>query len=137
MDQTTHRESRITNQEPRTTNHESRTNGHPLDYLLRTDRLPHIWCPGCGIGVALKSLLMALEELETPLDEVAMVSGIGCTARAIGYVKFDAFHTTHGRAIPFATGLTPSSLARMIEKSRGTSAGSAPRSLHIRATEDR
>jgi 2-oxoglutarate ferredoxin oxidoreductase subunit beta len=48
---------------------------------------------------------MALEELETPLDNVAMVSGIGCTARAIGYVKFDAFHTTHGRAIPFATGL--------------------------------
>lgn len=89
----------------RTTGNGQRTDEYPLNHLLRTDRLPHIWCPGCGIGVALKSLLMALEEWNAPLDQVAMVSGIGCTARAIGYVKFDAFHTTHGRAIPFATGL--------------------------------
>ncbi|MBI3949692.1 MAG: 2-oxoacid:ferredoxin oxidoreductase subunit beta [Acidobacteria bacterium] len=89
----------------RTTGNGQKASNHPLDRLLRTDRLPHIWCPGCGIGVALKSLLMALEESEMPLENVAMVSGIGCTARAIGYVKFDAFHTTHGRAIPFATGL--------------------------------
>jgi 2-oxoglutarate ferredoxin oxidoreductase subunit beta len=55
--------------------------------------------------VALKGLLMALEETGIPLNDVAIVSGIGCTARVAGYVKLDAFHTTHGRAIPFATGL--------------------------------
>ena len=85
--------------------HTPTLNSHPLDHLLRTERLPHIWCPGCGIGVAMKCLLMALEELETPLDDVVLVSGIGCSARVASYVKLDAFHTTHGRAIPFATGL--------------------------------
>jgi 2-oxoglutarate ferredoxin oxidoreductase subunit beta len=85
--------------------HTSAPNGHPLDHLMRADRLPHIWCPGCGLGVAMKSLLLALEELDMPLDDVALVAGIGCSARVSGYVKLDAFHTTHGRAIPFATGL--------------------------------
>jgi 2-oxoglutarate ferredoxin oxidoreductase subunit beta len=93
------------NQQPGTRDQGPGTNEHPLDHLLRTERLPHIWCTGCGIGIAMKSLLLALEESETPLDQVAMVSGIGCTARAVGYVKLDSFHTTHGRAIPFATGL--------------------------------
>lgn len=83
----------------------SETLAHPLDYLIRTDRFPHIWCSGCGIGIAMKSLLLALENLKLPLDEVAVVSGIGCSARVASYVKLDAFHTTHGRAIPFATGL--------------------------------
>ncbi len=78
---------------------------HPLDYLLREDRLPHIWCPGCGIGVALNCFLRALQKSGLDLDKVAVVSGIGCTGRIAGYVKLDSFHTTHGRAIPFATGL--------------------------------
>lgn len=78
---------------------------HPLDHLLRADRLPHIWCPGCGIGIAMRCLVLALEELGRPLDRVVVVSGIGCSARVAGYVRLDGFHTTHGRAIPFATGL--------------------------------
>jgi len=78
---------------------------HPLDHLLRADRLPHIWCPGCGIGIAMRCLVLALEESRMPLDRVVVVSGIGCSARVPGYVRFDGFHTTHGRAIPFATGL--------------------------------
>ena len=78
---------------------------HPMDYLLREDRLPHIWCPGCGIGVALSCFLRALQKSGLDLDKVAVVSGIGCTGRVAGYVKLDSFHTTHGRAIPFATGL--------------------------------
>jgi len=78
---------------------------HPLDHLLRADRLPHIWCPGCGIGIAMRCLVLALQELECPLDRVVIVSGIGCSARVAGYVRLDGFHTTHGRAIPFATGL--------------------------------
>ena len=78
---------------------------HPMDELLREDRLPHIWCPGCGLGTALHCFLSALKKSNLDLDKVAVVSGIGCTGRVAGYVKLDSFHTTHGRAIPFATGL--------------------------------
>ena len=78
---------------------------HPLDDLLRTDRIPHIWCPGCGIGTTFSSCLTAMKVTEIDPRKFAMVSGIGCSGRAAGYVKIDSFHTTHGRAIPFATGL--------------------------------
>jgi 2-oxoglutarate ferredoxin oxidoreductase subunit beta len=76
-----------------------------MDAYLREDRIPHIWCPGCGLGIILHSFLRGLLKSGLPLDKVAVVSGIGCTGRAAGYVKLDSFHTTHGRGIPFATGL--------------------------------
>lgn len=69
------------------------------------DRIPHIWCPGCGIGTVVTSFADALKKSKIDLDDVAVVSGIGCTGRVAGYVKLDSFHTTHGRAVPFATGL--------------------------------
>ena len=78
---------------------------HPLDGLLRSDRLPHIWCPGCGLGSIMACLANTIAESGTPIDKHVVVSGIGCTGRVAGYVKVDSFHTTHGRAIPFATGL--------------------------------
>ncbi len=78
---------------------------HPLDDLIRTDRIPHIWCPGCGIGTAFSSCLTAMKGSGIDLSNTTMVSGIGCSGRGAGYVKLDSFHTTHGRAIPFATGL--------------------------------
>ncbi len=78
---------------------------HPMDDLLRTDRLPHIWCPGCGLGTSLTCFLSALCKSGLDMDKVSVVSGIGCTGRVAGYVRLDSFHTTHGRAIPFATGL--------------------------------
>ncbi len=82
---------------------------HPMDDLLRGERLPHIWCQGCGLGTALTTFINALQWLEKnkgwDLDKVAVISGIGCTGRVAGYVRLDSFHTTHGRAIPFATGL--------------------------------
>jgi len=78
---------------------------HPQDELLRTDRLPHIWCPGCGIGTVFNCVLSSIQKSGVPKEEIAMVSGIGCTGRMAGYLKLDSFHTTHGRAIPFATGL--------------------------------
>lgn len=78
---------------------------HPKDRLLRGDRLPHIWCPTCGIGTVVNSLVEAIEATGIPEEKIAVVSGIGCTGRVAGYVKLDSFHTTHGRAIPFATGL--------------------------------
>jgi 2-oxoglutarate ferredoxin oxidoreductase subunit beta len=78
---------------------------HPLDDLIRTDRIPHIWCTGCGIGPVFASCLTAMKGSGIDLEKTTMVSGIGCSGRAAGYVKLDSFHTTHGRAIPFATGL--------------------------------
>ena len=78
---------------------------HPFDSFLRTDRLPHMWCPGCGIGTVLNAFIQALTKSELPLDDVTVVSGIGCSGRVAGYLNLDSFHTTHGRAIPFATGL--------------------------------
>jgi 2-oxoglutarate ferredoxin oxidoreductase subunit beta len=82
---------------------------HPMDVLLRGERLPHIWCQGCGLGTTLTTFIGALQWLEKnqnwDLDKVAVVSGIGCTGRIAGYIRLDSFHTTHGRAIPFATGL--------------------------------
>ncbi len=78
---------------------------HPLDTYLRVERLPHIWCPGCGLGSILGCFIRGLLNSGIAIDKVAVVSGIGCTGRVAGYVKMDSFHTTHGRAIPFATGL--------------------------------
>jgi 2-oxoglutarate/2-oxoacid ferredoxin oxidoreductase subunit beta len=78
---------------------------NPMEDFLRMDRIPHIWCPGCGIGTVVTSFTEALKKSELDLNKVAVVSGIGCTGRVAGYVKFDSFHSTHGRAIPFATGL--------------------------------
>ncbi|MCD6448465.1 MAG: 2-oxoacid:ferredoxin oxidoreductase subunit beta [Thermoplasmata archaeon] len=78
---------------------------HPFDKYLRADRIPHIWCPGCGLGTALNCFLQALEETEIDLKNLAVVSGIGCAGRVAGYINVDSYHTTHGRAIPFATGL--------------------------------
>jgi 2-oxoglutarate ferredoxin oxidoreductase subunit beta len=78
---------------------------HPLDHILRQDRLPHIWCPGCGLGSAMTCFVQAIEEVDIPLKKQVLLSGIGCTGRIAGYVNVDSYHTTHGRAIPFATGL--------------------------------
>jgi len=73
--------------------------------LIRTDRLPHIWCPGCGLGILLKLLARAIKNSGIPIEKHVIVTGIGCTGRLGGYLKLDAYHVTHGRAIPFAVGL--------------------------------
>ncbi len=78
---------------------------HPMTPFLRMDRIPHVWCPGCGIGTVVRCFASALEKSGIDLDKVSVVSGIGCAGRTAGYLKLDGFHTAHGRAIPFATGL--------------------------------
>jgi 2-oxoglutarate ferredoxin oxidoreductase subunit beta len=75
---------------------------HPIDTVFRTDRLPHIWCPGCGIGPAVHAYAEAILASGIPRDQHVCVSGIGCTGRVPGYLDVDSYHTTHGRAIPFA-----------------------------------
>ena len=71
---------------------------------VRTDKLPHIWCPGCGNGIILKAAIRAIDKMGWDKDKVMAVSGIGCSSRATGYLDFNTLHTLHGRAIPFATG---------------------------------
>lgn len=78
---------------------------NPVEPLLRMDRMPSIWCSGCGIGTTVNCFARAIEKTGWDLDDMAIVSGIGCTGRVAGYAKVDSYHTTHGRAIPFATGL--------------------------------
>jgi 2-oxoglutarate ferredoxin oxidoreductase subunit beta len=67
--------------------------------------MPHIWCPGCGIGVAMRCFGQAILESGIPIEKHIVVSGIGCSGRVAGYMNIDSYHTTHGRAIPFALGL--------------------------------
>jgi len=74
-------------------------------YLRHDKKFPHVWCPGCGIGILLGSLIRAIDRLEFTKDEIVLVSGIGCTGRLPVYVDFNTLHTTHGRALAFATGV--------------------------------
>ncbi len=78
-----------------------------FDYLeyIREYNFPHIWCAGCGDGINLKALIRAMHKLEISRDDAVMVSGIGCSSRTPGYMDINTLHTTHGRALPFATGV--------------------------------
>jgi 2-oxoglutarate ferredoxin oxidoreductase subunit beta len=76
-----------------------------LQKLRKNKKFPTIWCSGCGIGVVMGALIRAIDHLGLKNDEVALVAGIGCTARMPIYLDFNTLHTTHGRALPFATGL--------------------------------
>jgi 2-oxoglutarate ferredoxin oxidoreductase subunit beta len=78
---------------------------HPFSKYLRAEMMPHIWCPGCGNGIVLNCFAHALDELKYDLDKLVVISGIGCIGRTAGYVNADSFHTTHGRALAFATGV--------------------------------
>lgn len=78
---------------------------HPLDSIIRTDRMPHIWCTGCGIGIVMRCYGQAILDSGIDINNHVVVSGIGCSGRVAGYMNIDSYHTTHGRAIPFATGL--------------------------------
>jgi 2-oxoglutarate ferredoxin oxidoreductase subunit beta len=78
---------------------------HPLDDIIRSDRMPHIWCTGCGIGIAMRCYAHAILTSGIPVDQHVVVSGIGCSGRVAGYMNIDSYHTTHGRAVPFAIGV--------------------------------
>lgn len=85
---------------------EVRATSHLRDSMIRPERFPNIWCPGCGIGIVLAAYVGALQKSGIAADKHVCISGIGCTGRAAGYLNLDTFHTTHGRAIPFATGMS-------------------------------
>jgi 2-oxoglutarate ferredoxin oxidoreductase subunit beta len=75
-----------------------------LSYL-RQNKMPHIWCPGCGNGTVMSNIIRAIDASGIDPAKTVIVSGIGCSSRAPGYMNFDTLHTAHGRAIPFATGI--------------------------------
>jgi 2-oxoglutarate ferredoxin oxidoreductase subunit beta len=74
-------------------------------FLRHSKKFPNVWCAGCGIGIVLGAIIRAVDDLELDKNDVAMISGIGCTGRMPVYVDFNTMHTTHGRALAFATGL--------------------------------
>ncbi|MBO5064018.1 MAG: 2-oxoglutarate ferredoxin oxidoreductase subunit beta [Campylobacter sp.] len=75
------------------------------DNYLRTSKMPTLWCWGCGDGVILKSVIRAIDAMGWNMDDVCVVSGIGCSGRFSSYVNCNTVHTTHGRAIAYATGI--------------------------------
>ena len=75
------------------------------DEYLRTDKMPTLWCWGCGDGVILKSVIRAIEKLGWNMDDVCVVSGIGCSGRFSSYINCNTIHTTHGRTLAYATGI--------------------------------
>jgi 2-oxoglutarate ferredoxin oxidoreductase subunit beta len=76
-----------------------------LQKLRKSKKFPTIWCSGCGIGIVMGALIRAIDHLGLKNDDVALVAGIGCTARMPIYLDYNTLHTTHGRALAFATGL--------------------------------
>ena len=78
---------------------------HLNDDVIRSERLPNIWCPGCGIGIVVGAYVRAIQKSSIPRNRQISISGIGCTGRVSGYLNLDSYHTTHGRAIAFATGM--------------------------------
>lgn len=79
--------------------------GRDLTKYLRQETMPSVWCPGCGHGNIAQGIAQALERLELDLAQVVVVGGIGCSGRTPFYMNTNAMHTTHGRALAFATGL--------------------------------
>jgi 2-oxoglutarate ferredoxin oxidoreductase subunit beta len=77
---------------------------HASEYL-RLNKMPHIWCPGCGTGIVLGAIVRAIGSVGYNRDDVVVVTGIGCSARTNAIIDFNTFQTTHGRALSFATGL--------------------------------
>lgn len=76
-----------------------------INKYFRPGRLPHIWCPGCGNGVVTGAIVKAIDKLALEKDNIAVISGIGCSSRASGYLDFNTVHSAHGRALPVATGV--------------------------------
>lgn len=75
-----------------------------FDRYLRQEKLPQMWCPGCGNGIVLQAIVRAVDRSGIDPDSVVVADGIGCSSRANNYLKLCGMHTNHGRAIAYATG---------------------------------
>ena len=106
-------------------------------YLRHDKKFPHVWCPGCGIGIMLGALIRAIDRNDYEKDEIVLVSGIGCSGRLPVYVDFNTLHTTHGRALTFATGVKlakPSFRLILVRTATRRSSGPASLQRAIRRT---
>ena len=74
------------------------------EQYIKKDLLPTLFCPGCGNGIVQVGFINAIDKLGIR-EDVACVSGIGCSSWIPCYLKMDVMHTIHGRALPFAQGL--------------------------------
>ena len=72
---------------------------------IRYGYFPTTWCPGCADGIILKTVAIVLSEMGTDPNDIAVVSGIGCSGRMPNYFNTNSLHTAHGRALTFATGI--------------------------------
>lgn len=63
------------------------------------------WCPGCGDFAIVTALQMAFAELGLKNHDIAVVSGVGCSAKTPHYMKTFGAHTLHGRLMPYAIGV--------------------------------
>jgi 2-oxoglutarate ferredoxin oxidoreductase subunit beta len=91
--------------EPRVANPAPATDEDVRNWLRQKKKFPHLWCPGCGLGIVLNSVIRSFHALGYRKDDLVLVSGIGCTGRIPVYVDCNTLHTTHGRALTFATGV--------------------------------
>ncbi len=77
---------------------------NPREYL-RSEKLPTQWCPGCGDDMIMRSIVRVIHNIGWSMDDVCVVAGIGCSGRMSSYIDCNTVHTTHGRALAFATGI--------------------------------
>jgi 2-oxoglutarate ferredoxin oxidoreductase subunit beta len=102
-----------------------------IDKYFRPGRLPHIWCPGCGNGIVTGAIVKAIDKLGLSKDQVAFISGIGCSSRSSGYLDFNTGNTVHGRAIPIASGLKMGNPALTVVVASGDGDGTAIGGNHL------
>jgi 2-oxoglutarate ferredoxin oxidoreductase subunit beta len=70
--------------------------------LLKLERFPTSWCPGCGLGQIMIQLAMVMDELGLNHTNSTVISGVGCTGRLSSYMNVDGVYTLHGRTLPVA-----------------------------------
>ncbi len=75
-----------------------------IDYV-RTFKLPHSWCPGCGTGIVMQAIVRTFDKLGWKNNDIAFITGIGCSGRMSTYINVNTMHVTHGRPLTFATGV--------------------------------
>jgi 2-oxoglutarate ferredoxin oxidoreductase subunit beta len=79
--------------------------GAPLTKKILTADHP-TWCPGCGDFAVLASFYRVLEKLQYPHEKIVTFAGIGCSSRFPYFVNTHGGHYIHGRALPFAAGIS-------------------------------
>lgn len=78
---------------------------NPHRKQIREEKLPHMFCPGCGCGQVLNFFLRAADEMDLDTRDIVAIGGVGCAARIPVYMKADALHGVHGRTLAWATGI--------------------------------